>query len=100
MLTWFQARHQAQADPTPPVPQSEYLSNFSRLHHGYRTDQGHSAPAIITTAPTMDVNAPKPTKKKSRIKMPGRSRTSTSTSADSGHLEMPSSLRVIKSEKK
>jgi Sec7 domain/PH domain len=48
----------------------------------------------------MDVNAARPTKKKSRIKMPGRSRTSTSTSADSGHLEMPSSLRVTKNEKK
>ncbi|PMD40733.1 hypothetical protein L207DRAFT_488671 [Hyaloscypha variabilis F] len=73
------ARLQAQAEPTPPVPPT---------------------PAIITTAPTMDLNSARPTKKKSRIKMPGRSRTSTSTSADSGHLEMPSSLRVTKNEKK
>ncbi|PMD18155.1 hypothetical protein NA56DRAFT_691212 [Hyaloscypha hepaticicola] len=74
------ARQQAQTASTPPVPQT---------------------PAIITTAPTMDVSAARPTKKKPRIKMPGRSRTSTSASAESGHLEMPaSSLRVTKNEKK
>jgi Sec7 domain/PH domain len=103
MLTWFQARLQAQADPTPPVPQSEYLRNFSRQYHEHRADENHPAPvapAIITTAPTMDMNAPKPTKKKSRIKMPGRLRTATSASADSSHLEKPASLRVTKTEKK
>lgn len=106
MLTWFQARLQAQADPTPPVPQSEYPSKVSPFYHGHRADKDDlapaapAAPAIITTAPTMEMNAPKPTKKKSRIKMPGRSRTATSTSADSNHLEKPSSLRVTKNEKK
>jgi len=48
----------------------------------------------------MDVNAARLTKKKPRVKMPGRSKTSTSTSTDDSHLEMPSSLRVTKSDKK
>ncbi|RDL30232.1 Sec7 protein [Venustampulla echinocandica] len=33
-------------------------------------------PAIITTAPTMEMNVTKPTKKKSRVRMPGRRKSS------------------------
>lgn len=55
-----------------------------------------AAPEIITTAPTMDINATNSTKKKSRIKLPGRAKTSTEISYE----EPMSSLRVTKNEKK
>ncbi|KAH6668808.1 hypothetical protein B0J14DRAFT_150949 [Halenospora varia] len=64
---------QASAGPPPPIPQP---------------------PAIITTAPTMDINASKPVKKKSRVRLPGRARSTMDS-----HAEEP--LRVpSKNEKK
>ncbi|TVY39400.1 Protein transport protein [Lachnellula occidentalis] len=78
------ARLQAQQDQpaTPPMP------------HPYYTDKDIPAPEIITTAPTMDMNAtrPKPTKKKSRILM-GRVKSSLDSTA-----EEPA--KVAKHEKK
>ncbi|KAG4425627.1 hypothetical protein IFR04_001324 [Cadophora malorum] len=70
------ARMQARADAdAPPIPQP---------------------PEIITTAPTMDVNATRPTKKKSRVKLPGRAKTSTMDSQP----EEPVPSNATKNEKK
>ncbi|KAH7348714.1 hypothetical protein BKA65DRAFT_265977 [Rhexocercosporidium sp. MPI-PUGE-AT-0058] len=70
------ARLQARADAgAPPIPQP---------------------PEIITTAPTMDVNTTRPTKKKSRVKLPGRAKTSSMDS----QAEEPVAPTVTKSEKK
>ncbi|KAK0125994.1 hypothetical protein ONS95_007617 [Cadophora gregata] len=70
------ARMQARADAdTPPLPQP---------------------PEIITTAPTMDINAARPTKKKSRVKLPGRTKTSSMDS----QAEEPISSDITKNEKK
>lgn len=68
------ARLQAQSEP-PPLP---------------------NPPEIITTAPTMDINATKATKKKSRMKMPSRAKSSSVDTT----IEEPMSLRVTKNEKK
>ncbi|CZT06960.1 related to sec7-domain protein [Rhynchosporium graminicola] len=70
------ARLQARADAdTPPLPQP---------------------PAIITTAPTMDINSSKAAKKKSRVKLPGRAKTATADSQN----EAPISTTLAKHEKK
>ncbi|CAG8956071.1 hypothetical protein HYFRA_00011854 [Hymenoscyphus fraxineus] len=68
--------HAAQDDDVPPVPHP---------------------PEIITTAPTMDLNVSKPAKKKSRVRLPGRAKTSTDVT-----LEEPlrPTLKTSKSEKK
>ncbi|KAG0647782.1 transport sec73 [Hyphodiscus hymeniophilus] len=71
------ARLQAQAQAlseAPPVPQPH-------------------PPEIITTAPTMDINEKmKPAKKKSRVRLPGRAKTSMEDSQDT--------LNVAQNEKK
>ncbi|KAG9231295.1 hypothetical protein BJ875DRAFT_498433 [Amylocarpus encephaloides] len=50
-------------------------------------------PEIITTAPTMDLNVAKPAKKKSRVRFPGRTKSTMDT-----HLEEPSKS-IAKPEK-
>ncbi|KAL2064085.1 hypothetical protein VTL71DRAFT_4579 [Oculimacula yallundae] len=71
------ARQQARADAAadaPPIPQP---------------------PEIITTAPTIDVNSSRLVKKKSRVKLPGRAKTS---SADSQN-EALNPTTIAKNEK-
>ena len=49
----------------------------------YLTDQGIPAPEIITTAPTVDINEKmKPAKKRSRMRLPGRVKSSMEESQD------------------
>ncbi|KAE8442127.1 hypothetical protein EG329_003833 [Mollisiaceae sp. DMI_Dod_QoI] len=69
------ARLQAQTEAAPPLPHP---------------------PDIITTAPTMEINATKPAKKKPRMKMSSRAKTSTADKTP----EKPMSLRVTNNEKK
>ncbi|TVY17379.1 Protein transport protein sec73 [Lachnellula arida] len=82
------ARLQAQQDQpaAPPMP------------HPYYSDKDEPAPEIITTAPTMDMNATrpaKPTKKKSRIRM-GRVKSSLDSTAE----EPPKVTKLEKKERR
>ncbi|KUJ19128.1 uncharacterized protein LY89DRAFT_612630 [Mollisia scopiformis] len=75
------------------------LSTRARLHAQTQADAPPlpRPPEIITTAPTMDMNATKSIKtKKSRMKMPSRTKSSSADTA----IEAPMSLRVTKNEKK
>ena len=62
-------------------------------HMCYLADKGTPAPEIITTAPTMDINEKtKPAKKKSRVRLPGRTKASMEDSQDT--------LKIAHNEKK
>lgn len=65
-------RAKMQAQDAPPIPQP---------------------PEIITTAPTMDINELRPVKKKSRVRLPGRTKNSTDTPRDD-------TLKAVRNEKK
>lgn len=63
------ARLQAQADaPALPHRMCPYCSELSE----FTLTIIFLAPAIVTTAPTMDINQPQLTKKRSRVRLPGR----------------------------
>lgn len=68
----FQARLQAQADNTPPPLPQRKLFQTSKKQRLIET-----APAIITTAPTGDINIVKPAKRKSRAILGGRIKSSS-----------------------
>src|ERR1700685_707865 len=94
MLTYTEARLHAQSEPTPPIPQrtSSIIPSFCSYQ---LTDL--TAPEIITTAPTMDVTQVQPSKKKSRIRLPKRSKTAADNPQPEEELL---SLKVTKNEKK
>ena len=82
---------QSQAQNAPPIPQRKF--QFRLLHMSAPTNVDISAPEIITTAPTMDMSAVRPTKRKSRVRLPGRAKTSTDNHSEE-------SVKDMKNEKK
>ncbi|QSZ37752.1 hypothetical protein DSL72_008851 [Monilinia vaccinii-corymbosi] len=68
----LQAQNASAAEDAPPMPQRKY-SPFKVL--GIVLTVFQTAPEIITTAPTIDFNGGRPTKKKSRGRLLGRTKT-------------------------
>ncbi|KAF7935288.1 uncharacterized protein EAE97_008195 [Botrytis byssoidea] len=72
------SRLQAQssiAEDAPPIPQRKYFFPFD----------------IITTAPTMDFNGGRPMKKKSRVRLPGRTKSTAVNNNRAKQQEQPPS---------
>jgi len=68
------ARLQAQSDSAPPIPHRKIILYSECLFMTLMLL--FLAPEIITTAPTMDITKNQPTKKKSKVRVPGLGRPS------------------------
>jgi hypothetical protein len=58
------------------------------------------APEIITTAPTMDISVAKPSKKKSRVRLPGRAKSSMDVYPEEPATVVPKNDKLVKKERR